>query len=223
MIYFFVLLALLLPTRGEAFSESLKQYITSLQDRVLLKGSPLTRQETTTAWQKFDEEVLDLLAQTENPTEEKLNTKTSKTQLSVVEKTSHEIEPIDLGTIEVQFYSLKNTKGDIWLALYLNDFGSKFSSTFHVFSKVNGKYRRISSFEDVKGPWDTQKMTSTIIQIQKIPTGRLKFSSYHLSEDRNRSQIVWDNLKPRLWYPEVDFHRVGDTRVNGRGPGMMIR
>ncbi len=209
--------------RGEAFSESLKQYITSLQDRVLLKESPLTRQETRAAWQKFDEEVLDLLAQTENPTEGKLNAKTSKVQLSIVERTSNEIEPIDLGTVEIQFYSLKNTKGDVWLALYLNDFGSKFSSTFHVFSKVNGTYQRIFSFEDVKGPWDTQKMTNTIIQIQKMPEKRLRFSSYHLSEDKNRSQIVWENLKPRFWYPEVDFHRVGDTQVNGRGSEMMIR
>lgn len=203
-----MILVFVIPVRGYGFSDEFKNYMTSFQTRIMLRGTALTEKDLRDSWKKFDEEIVPLLSRNE--------TSPIRASFSIVEKQGTEIEPIELGSAEVKFLNLRDGSKPVWLAILINDMGSTVATTFHVFLKNGDQFERTLVLEEAKGPWSSEKLAHATIQIQKMKEG--KFSSFHMMPGQNRSQIVWDNLQPALWCPEVDYHMVGPNKVTGRGP-----
>lgn len=102
------------------------------------------------------------------------------------------------------------------------------------------QYELVAAFENISGPWqfgDSESLMTMNIQIQKLwersKPGSLQFATYHspfvwkkrTMEEVNRQQILWQlsgkELKPLLWFPEVDWHITEGKRFDGRGEGIL--
>ncbi len=220
---------LLLPLQAHAFSDEFKKFMTDIQSRVMLKGQKFKPEDATKCWNRFDEEILSLLARFK--TEEELNKETSWTELSVTEKNKEEEELIELGAIEAKFYKLIVKSGNVWLVSLFNGMGVLPSSTLHVF-KGGDAPKRLAALEEISGPWDMEKILWTTLQVQKIREGIAvaapQFATFHLpyKKKSNRSQIVFEwngmSLKPLFWIPEVDWHMAGGEQIAGRGDAIPV-
>lgn len=217
-----LLVTLLSPTTGMAFSEGFKKYVTSSQAKIMLKGEKLTSSEVAALWNKFDEEVISLLSQGE-PEEAALNQEGKSTELSVMD---HE-DLIELGSVELDFHRLGSQA--VWLVGFHNLMGKKLPvTTFHIFKKVDGRYTKVAALEEAKGPWEKKLALSRLqLQIIDLSGGAVRFASFHKGRDSdNRSEIVWQfekSLRPTHWIPEVDWHLVNGSRVQGRGNVIPIK
>src|SRR5262245_11194631 len=117
--YLFVALSLLLVSaRVEAFSEGFKKQMTSLQERVLIKGERFGLSDVKQCWNKFDEEIIRLLSETRSEAE--LSQKAAQEGLMVTVRKAEEKEDIDLGRIEADFYKI-DSAGKLWLVALTND------------------------------------------------------------------------------------------------------
>lgn len=248
---FIVVLALLLPLQVQAFSENFKKEVGQIQFHVMSRGGPMTVQEMEQTWKKFDEEILSLLNQPEKSTEQALNKEGAKAELSLVERYGKEMEEIELGSVQANFFSMgtpKTKKGisssPIWLVVLTSEMGNVIASTFHLYQESDkesgGQYQLMAAFENMKGPWETEKLLTTVLQVQRLPDrfrkGVFQFATYYQPfrtgsqasnyEGLNRSQILWEfrdsSLKPLLWFPEVDWHIKEDKKVIGRGPAISL-
>ena len=220
---------LLLPITAHAFSPEYKRFMTSIQETIMIKTQRLSSEASKNYWKKMDEEVIGLLSQPGQDAT-KLNQETAPLELSVMD---HD-ESIEMGTIQIEFVHPEGLGPDIWMAVLNNHMGPTGINTFHLYNKVGGQLQRIAALEEMKGPWELQKILTETLQIQKLPPkgGKAVFASLHSFKlqnevkKNNRSQIVWQfdgkTLKPTLWIPQVDWHLMNEQVVDGRGEGFPL-
>ncbi|GEM_PF-3228873 len=246
MKHFILLFVIFLPLQAQAFSENFRKELGQIQFHVMSSGGHMTGKEMEQTWKNFDEEILSLLNQTEKTTEDTLNKAGTKVALSNVEHYGKEVEEIELGSVQANFFNVgtpKIKKGTantpLWLVVLTSEMGNVIASTFHLYKESEGRYQLVATFEDTKGPWETDKLLTMVLQVQKLADrqkGVFQFATYYQpfrtglkasgTEAVNRSQILWElrdaSLKPLLWFPEVDWHSEGDKKVAGRGPSIVV-
>ena len=221
-------------TPGEAqFSDGLLSHLLTLDHNVLTKGKTLSLKEVHDIWDRMDQETFTALNALDSKmkasdSEKKLNEAFQWKKIIEMDKKGEEIEEMELGAIEIKFFSLGNHE---WLAQYYHGVGISPTSTFRIFKKDKTGYQIKYKMEDVlpnKEPLAAIEQSALQIQILPKPpeSVTVRFSTIHQGPARgsrsNRSQIVWEKereLKPVYWYPQVDWHTVEEKIVEGRGPG----
>lgn len=231
-----VLACLAFSGNAGAFSDGFKKYAVSVQTPVMLKGQHFSSADAKHFWVKFDEEVISLLSQSKKA--DALNKEGAPEELTYLDAKGGEEEILELGTIEAKFYDLDGN-GKIWLVALSNSMyaGSDPlpTSTVHIYNATkDGKVQLAAAVDDVKGPWDAEKVLFSNIQVQLIrPASKgasAEFATIYRPASKagkvNRSQIVWNfdsSLRPVMYFPEVDFHTVGDQQVAGRGDPVLVQ
>ncbi len=227
--WIFFVMILFISLRADAFSEGFKKYMALSQEKIMLKGEKLTSLEVSAVWGQFDGEVISLLSQGESE-EAALNQEGKTTELSVMD---HE-DLIELGSVGADFHRLGSGDKTTWLVGFNNLMGKNLPvTTFHIFKKVDGRYAKVASLEEAKGPWVDhpweKKLALSLLQLQIIDLtgGTVRFASFHKARGSdNRSEIAWQfekTLRPTHWIPEVDWHLVNGSRVQGRGEVLPIK
>jgi len=220
------------PSTSAAFSEGFKKQMTDVQSKVMLKNQKFTPAEVKNWWDAYDKEVIEVLSSYKGDKtlmQEEVNKQTQPIELSVTEKNGTEIEEIELGKVSAQLYQIDEKT---WLAVLNNKMFAGSTplpfSTVRFFQLADGKFTRTAALDEMKGPWDSEKLQFGSVQYQPLgkKKGALQFSTFHIwptktGDKPNRSQIIWEYKEtPRALtiIPEVDWHTQSDgTIAQGHG------